>query len=501
MNHNSIKKNFFRFHNIKISFIILLSCILILLIIFKSKNFNIFQILRNNTLQNPIINNYKLSNITDSHFISILLDYSHLNFNFTDISLLKFISKINQQIFKDFQILLLGNRALDIISNISKNDSRFEFFVCENKDLNHKLMDISNKIKGKFFILINETVKIEKDTFQRIYNNIKGSNKNIFKINFQNITNHYLIRTKILRDILDYEYEFENYTQLINFIYSYPIPNLNYIPVAYCPNNYYAALTYVSMISILVSKSVYSYILFFLIITTDFSDNNIQLIESLYEQFDYFNITFIKMDDRYERAYTRRYLSKSAFFRLSLGELIPNLNKIIYLDSDTICLKDLSNMYNLNTIGKIFLATPLTFNKENLNFTVNTGVLLLNLKKMRKMEIEKHVLTLLNNNFTDSFLHDQAIINIFYKKYIGFLPPEFNRFKTFKNYLQDYFKDSGGLFDFDSLYFYLKFPSILHFPGPPDSKTYKYEDWYYFARKSKYFQNRSHNYSNIFNHK
>ena len=240
------------------------------------------------------------------------------------------------------------------------------------------------------------------------------------------------------------------------------------------------------MISILLSKNIYTYILFYLIITKDFSNKNIELIESLYEQFEYFNITFIIMDNRYSKAYTRRYITKNAFFRLSLGELLPSLDKIIYLDADTICLKDLSNLYNLNFMGKIFLAKINTFKEGYLNFTVNTGVLLLNLVKMRKMKVEKKVLNLLNNGFKHPVFHDQAIINLYYKEYVGFLPTEYNTFTFSYEKVKQYKKDSGNLYDFDSLYFSFKFPSIIHYRGEPNMKTYKEEDWYYFARKSKY---------------
>ena len=251
------------------------------------------------------------------------------------------------------------------------------------------------------------------------------------------------------------------------------------------------------MISILSSKAYYTYVLFYLIIPQNFSDQNFQLIESLYEQFDYFNITFIKMDNRYEKAFIDRYITINAYFRFSLAELLPNLNKIIYLDSDTICLKDLSNLYNLNFKGKIFFARIITFKEGNLNFTINTGVLLLNLRGMRKIKFEQKVLTLLNNGFRDS-LHDQAIINHFFKKYVGFLPPEYNSITFSYNKVKDRKKKFGDLYDFDSLYFSFKFPYIIHYPGNTKFKTYNQENWYYFARKSKYFQKRTHNYSNIF---
>ena len=141
------------------------------------------------------------------------------------------------------------------------------------------------------------------------------------------------------------------------------------------------------MISILVSKGYYTYISFYLIVPLYFSKDNIQFIESLYEQFDYFNITFLEMDNRYEKAFINRYITTNAYFRMSLGELLPNLNKIIYLDSDTICLKDLSDLYSINFKGKIFIARIIKFKTGNLNFTINSGVLLLNLLGMRKLKI------------------------------------------------------------------------------------------------------------------
>ena len=145
-------------------------------------------------------------------------------------------------------------------------------------------------------------------------------------------------------------------------------------------------------------------------------------------------------------------------------------------------------------MGKIFIARINTY-RSNKRFSVNTGVLLLNLLKMRKYEIEKKVLNLLNSGFTDPDYHDQAIINKFYKHDISFLSPEYNKIISS---IHEIYKKAGGLYDFDSLYFARKFASILHYPGPPP-KIYDDENWYYFARKSKYFRKRSQNYSKIFN--
>jgi len=448
----------------------------------------------------PIINNYQLFNQTDERFFSLILDFSNSNLNLYSEKFINFMTNITKQTFKDIQILFIYNSSNhNIINNITNKfieEGNIEIYSNKSEIWSKNFLDLTQRIKGKFLFFINNIVKFEIDEFYKIYNKTKGSIQNIFEFTYDNNQIFYLFRIKKIKEIIDSELKFNNYEQLINYIKRLSLYSLNYIPVAYCPNNYYTTLTYTSMLSILATKHPYTYILFYLIITKDFTKKNIEFIERLYEQFDYFNITFISMDNRYEKAYTKRYLTKNAFYRFSLGELLPDLDKVIYLDSDTICLKDLSNLFDLNFLGKIFLARIITYQDiKNYNFTVNTGILLLNLKKMRRIKIEQNVLNLLNSGFTDPNFHDQAIVNKFYKKYIGFLPLEYNRIIPSAS---DYYKKISGLYDIDSIYFQRKFASIIHYPGEPKTKTFSDENWYYFARKSKYFRKRSHNYTNIF---
>ena len=489
-----------------------LSCFLLLLIIFylnyqkKVKNEICPNSLNQENESNlaPLIHNYKLFNSTENPLISLIIDFSNSSFSLINETFFDFIDYLSESFFNESQIIFLYSSFNYSHQNTSVNtffiNKKIKAIEFDSIDWVKNFLNLINIIKGKYFILINETIKICKNDIKNIYDITKGNIKNIIKINQQNTGFFYLIRTKILNDIIDTDIEIKNFYEVINYIKELAEPKLNYIHIAFCPNNYYCALTYTSMISILTTKSIYTFISFHLVIPLNFSLKNVQLIESLYEQFDYFNITFIKIDNRYENAYTNRYLTKSAFYRLSLGELLPNVNKIIYLDSDTICLKDLSNLYNLNFKGKIFIARIFTYNDGYLNFTVNTGVLLLNLIGMRKIQIEKKVLTLLNNGFKDPFFHDQAIINKFFKKYIGLLPLEYNSFTFDINKIKEKKRNFGKLYDFDSLYFSFKLASIIHYPGSPRDKIYNEEDWYFFARKSKYFNKRTHNLSNIFNY-
>lgn len=97
------------------------------------------------------------------------------------------------------------------------------------------------------------------------------------------------------------------------YIDSLDKPRLNYISIAFCLNDYYSAYVYVAMISILDSKNYHTYISFYLIIPNDFTNKNIDFLSSIYDQYDFFNITFLKMDDRYDKAFISRYLTTHAY--------------------------------------------------------------------------------------------------------------------------------------------------------------------------------------------
>ena len=476
-------------------------------IIKKKKKFSKFEDL--------LRNQKKLYNASEIKYISIIINCENSKFNYGNISNL--ISSLLNQTFKDIQIIVLLNSSFikkkDIILNFHRINKNIKICILDNEFWLQRIFEIINEIKTKYIIILENFIELKNDDLFNIYNMIKGNINNILKYPIKN-GYIYLMRAKIIRDIFDSKIQFNNYKELINFFFSYPLPKINYIPISYCPNNLYTALVYTSMLSVLNSKEYYSYIIFYIVISKDFKEQNKCFLESLYEQYDYFNITFIRMDDRYKNAFTASYLTIQAYYRYSLGELIPNLNKIIYLDADTICLTDLSNLYNLNFRGKVILGRILSSGKGNQNkyLFINTGVLLLDLLEMRKMKFEKKMLNILNNGFgrtnipvrkiinmgTDLNTQDQALINIYFNKYLGPLPPKYNaKILDYKGSIL-FNKNSGNFYDDDYLYFSYKFPAIKHYAGP--KKNIFYIDlWNYFARKSKYFNMITNNFSNIYN--
>ena len=487
----------------KFTFIIKYILLTLLIITFYSYKSN--KLYLNTYEQNELnytMKNYSLYNLSRYPQISILLfDIEK------EIQLLNLANNFMNQTLKDIQILFSRqNKAnlqnYNIIRNMSLFDERISIFEYSTT-IEESIFSLINKIKGKFTLFINKLFDFDEKLLETFYNETKGKINNIFEFQLKNEI-LYLIKTKILFDLLDNGNFVFNYKELINKIKSLPNPDLNYISIAFCPNNLYTPLTYVSMISILKTKFSKTYVSFYLVVSKDYKSKNIDFICSLYDQFDYFNITILTMDNRYKKAYVSRRMSKQTYYRFSLGELLPNLDKIIYLDSDVIVYKDLSNLYNLNFNGKFVLGqvTGKNRSKKTGLFTNNNGILFFNLYNMRKFNIEEKVLKIIKKG-KHFYYHDQTLMNENFKKYIGIFQLEYHIRNWINIYsILNFNKYTGKIYDDDVFYFSTKYPSIRHFLGsskPIKSEKGHIEDWWFFARHSKFFVTKSHDIEKIFN--
>ena len=190
----------------------------------------------------------------------------------------------------------------------------------------------------------------------------------------------------------------------------------------------------------------------------------------------------------------------SAFYKLLLSEFIPD-DKVIYLDGDTLVLRDLKEMINLNMNEKIILGFAddsyrLLYRYKIKSFKyICSGVLLINLKNI----MEKFLVFIKKNN--DSLTQvDQTVINIVLHQQIGFLPPKFGIW----NFIDETellkhnncsIKEYGiTAYDETQILKAFKNPYILHFIHKPwrNQKSYYgnkynkkfYDIWWYYANKS-----------------
>ena len=455
--------------------------------------------------------NYSLYNVFKYPQISILIpNIENINKNDKNITLYSIINSLRKQTLKDIEIIFLlpkiDNNNYKIIHNFTLIDKRIRIVFKNSEKTNlFNLYNLIFQSKGKF-ILFNDNFEVfQSNELEKSYNSTKGKINYIFKFKSNKGNYFYLIKGKTVKDTIDQDLKLEQITDIINYINLLPNPNINYVNVALCPDNHYTPYTYVAMLSILKTKYYFTYISFYLIIDEDFETKNKDFLLSLYDQYDLFNVTFLKMDDRYKNAYISRYLTTQTYYRFSIGELIPYLNRIIYLDTDIIVYNDLTEFHELNFKGKMILGHPTFFNTSPKTgvYKINNGVLLLNLDRMRKNKIEWKVLYILNNHFENDY-HDQFLLNQYFYEFIGIFPPKYH-VRPWNNYeeIKDFNIRSGHVFNHDYLYFSCKYPVITHYAynsKPIFNNISKSEDWWYFARMSKYFKQKTENISLIFNY-
>ena len=452
-----------------------------------------------------IMSNHSLYKLYKYEQITLLISEIN-NCKINEESLLKFIGSIKEQTLKEIQIIFIlpndaKNKKVNLIKkNIQKNNKIQIFYRTENEELdNYYLM---NLIKGKLILFLEQLFIFDKKELEDLFLQTNGKIDNIFECKTKN-NSFYLIKTKIIRNLIDNGQIFNNSLNLINTIIFMPKPQLNYISIAICPNDNYVQLTYVSMISILSSKEEFTFISFYLIISKDFNAKNIDFLLSLYEQFDYFNITFVEMDDRYKNAFLSKWITIQTYFRFSLGELFPSLNRMLYLDCDVIVYKDLNRFYNLNFNGKMVLGQVTGSNRSEKTgiYHINSGILLFNLVQMRKMKIEEQVVNIIKKK--EKFIWwDQTLMNKYFNKHIGIFPLEYHirNWGSIKE-IREWNKDAGSIYDNDYFYFAQKYPTIRHFldgTKPMYSDKNHIEDWWFFARKSKYYRQKSFKFNDIF---
>ena len=104
-------------------------------------------------------------------------------------------------------------------------------------------------------------------------------------------------------------------------------------------------------------------------------------------------------------------ISRADYIKFYLPSILDKLDKVIYLDSDTIVLKDLTALYNIdledNYIGAADDWQSTWYDNRDARF-FNNGVMLMNLKKMREDNIESKLLENKKNDKINRFITEDA---------------------------------------------------------------------------------------------
>jgi len=196
------------------------------------------------------------------------------------------------------------------------------------------------------------------------------------------------------------------------------------INIAYMCDSKYLPYVMTSIDSAITNKSKNTHYNIY-VIAKDFTNKDIENIKKI-EQSDV-KIHIIKAKEKnLNYASLGRFASyKISLQKLFIAEYLKDIDKVLYLDADTLIQGDLSKLYNTN-IKEHYVAAvkdglmyqfPEHIIEIGLNwrkFYFNSGVMLLNLKKIRKDNKITDAINYFNNN--NEVFGDQDVLNVVFDK-------------------------------------------------------------------------------------
>ena len=287
------------------------------------------------------------------------------------------------------------------------------------------------------------------------------------------------------------------------------LKNKTFINICMALDNNIIYQTLVSMTSALENNNNNNILSFNLLLSDDFNKENIKIFESLKRNYPVV-INYYIIPNIFGTLKTWRHGTHCHYHKIIIPILFPYLERVLYLDSDTLIFQDLSKMYHLNFNHNFILGSQAhdkyIMNKFNIKLKVliNVGVILFNIKKIRKYNKDIELLYFIMKNSKKLKYPEQDSMNIVFNPNIGLLPYAYgmriiDSLKTYKKYCEPAYIIKYTINEINNA---LLKPAIIHlvYCSPKiwnrltknrfknDTICYKYQkEFYFYAKKTKYF--------------
>lgn len=214
------------------------------------------------------------------------------------------------------------------------------------------------------------------------------------------------------------------------------------IPVFFAVDNGYIPFLSVALRSLIDNTSKEN-IYAIKILYTSVTDENKEKIKK-YEK-ENISIEFVdlnkQLEEIKEKLYTRNYFSNTTYYRLFIPELYPEYDKAVYIDSDTVCLSDIAELYNTDMGDNLIAGIPdgviqaIDIFKDYVERVVgvadynnyfNAGVIVMNLKELRDYKFEEKFIYMLEK-IKFEVAQDQDYLNRLCKGRVKILDYSWNR--------------------------------------------------------------------------
>ena len=283
---------------------------------------------------------------------------------------------------------------------------------------------------------------------------------------------------------------------------------LLYICMALDDNVVFPTLT--SMTSALENNNNEKNILVYnLLLSHDFNKENIKIYESLKRNYPVI-INYYIIPNIFDSFKKWKHKTYCHYYKLLIPILFPYLEKILYLDSDTLIFRDLSKLFYLDFKHYFIFGSQATnkyiIKKFNIkiNVYINVGVLLFNIKKIRKSNKDIELLYFTMKNSNKFKYPEQDSLNLIFNPNIGLLPYEYgmriiDSLDTYRKHCEPEYIKKYSIKEIKNA---LLKPAIIHltycipkvwnrktksiFKNDTICKKYQ-KDFYFYAKKTNYF--------------
>ncbi len=211
----------------------------------------------------------------------------------------------------------------------------------------------------------------------------------------------------------------------------------NKINIVFISDNNYIVNTTVAITSIKVNRDKASKYNIYLIVK-NVEQRDVQKVRLLEETNFEINIIDSKVQSE---QFTKEdaHVSDMALVKFALPEILNNLDKVLYIDGDIIIQDTLCELFNTRlenyyaAVVRDIMAeqgVPTVFQKlhSDLPFYFNSGMMLLNLKKMRRDNIEKKLWEYKKNGI--NYYMDQDALNVVFDGNVKCIPWKYNYMVT-----------------------------------------------------------------------
>lgn len=221
------------------------------------------------------------------------------------------------------------------------------------------------------------------------------------------------------------------------------------VPVVFICDRHYVIPTAVAITSLIENKNPQTHYDIH-VIAAELSDTEINKFFEFREHQADIHVISVSLR-KFEGIRKSFYITPAACLKFDLPNLIPQYDKVLYLDGDILIQKDLSDLFAISiddVYAGVVKDVVLTENDLHVQNYFNSGVMLLNLELLREKNMPEALLNLRKSSTGFTYM-DQDCFNLLFEKKVQFLPMKYNCFYSFflrfkHKYTLDYINTSFG---------------------------------------------------------